>query len=486
MRHRLAVFIAVLVCIGFHSASGASPAEYDARSLSGPQAIADIDLAERLLTAVHPGYERYTPADTLERAWDDLRATVSDGTTDEAMYLAISRTLAMIRCDHTKAELPAPLREHREQHATHLPVRTHVFGGRLYAGANRVDGLMPGEEILAINGMPADQLIGDIAPLISIDGNTEHARTDELCYSSEYMGSGLDTFLPLMHGWSDAFTFRVRTKDGAVREVSGDALTFRAFEAMVDDAEGVVSDFDEAVSVERLDERTALLRVDTFVNYRRPVDPTAVYAEAIRPLNEEGVDHLIVDIRRNGGGSTDAAVALVRHLVAEPFVSDAVGEARAVPFPPELRESVTTWDESVFGATQEMFDPLPNGRWRFKGEGPTAVDPAPDHFRGRVTLLSSSANASGSTMLLGALQQRAGLRVVGEPTGGNIEGCTAGTIVFCDLPHSGVRVRVPLIRTVTGLRAQSPGMGVTPNVVVPVTAEAFFAGQDEALEAARR
>ena len=37
---------------------------------------------------------------------------------------------------------------------------------------------------------------------------------------------------------------------------------------------------------------------------------------------------------------------------------------------------------------------------------------------------------------------------VGEPTGGNPGGATAGIIFFVKLPNSGIKVRVPVQRTV--------------------------------------
>ena len=456
---------------------------YPARPISGESARADLDLIQRVLQVVHPGYERFAPAAEIDGAFDDLRAASQGGTTDAAMYLGLSRVLEMIRCDHTKAEYPQALREWREQNASFIPVRLHIFGDRLFAGTNRVEGMEPGDQIVSINSIRSIQLIREAEALVSIDGYTDHARAAEAELSNEYMGSGIDTFMPLIHGWSDAFTFEVAS-DAGVRTLAADALTLGEFEAMVVSGESYPQDFVDAVSVDRLDDNTALMRVDTFVNYRRPVDPDEVYGKIMRQLNADGVEHLVVDLRSNGGGSDDAAISLFRHLITQPVGAYSGGEVKTVPLPEDVKEAVTTWDRSVLEITQEVVSQTPTGMWMLNDSGEVVIEPAADHFQGRVTALSSRANASGSTLLLSAMQKLAGVRIVGEPTGGSVEGPTAGTILFCTLPASGITVRVPAYRSVTNILPDQPGMGVEPDLLVVPTAQGFFAGVDEVLAAA--
>lgn len=459
---------------------------YPARAISGDDARADVRLAQRVLVVVHPGYDRYVPRAAVDRAFDDLARDVRDGTTDAELYLGLTRVLEMIRCDHTKAEYPPALRAWREQHRSFLPVRVHIFGQRLYAGSNRVEGMTRGDEILSVNGIDAGTLIAETEALVSIDGRTDHARAAEAELSDEYMGSGLDTFMPLLHGWSDRFAFVVRGARAEEHVVWGEALTYGEFEAMVREGERVVGAFRDAVRVDRPDERTAVLTVDSFINYRDPVDPDSVFGPIMRGLNEAGVDRLIVDLRSNGGGSDDAPRSLFRHLIGRPVEVGSRALVKSVPIPEDVKAAVTTWDMSVLEVTPDMFEADPSGMWAMAGGGRETVSPAPDHFRGRVTVLSSRANASGATLLISALQRLAGVRVVGEPTGGSVEGPTAGVMLFCDLPASGIRVRVPAIRSITGLEPDAPGMGVTPDVVVVPTGEGYFAGRDEVLEAALR
>ncbi len=453
--------------------------------IDAADALADVVLLERVLNVLHPGLDRYSPQAELDAGMERLRRAVSGGTTDGQMYLEISRFLELIRCDHTKAEYPESLRTWRELNPSFLPIQTRIIGERLFVGASRTEGLDPGDEILSINGEPSSRIIEEVEALISIDGFTDHARADEAELSSEYLGSGIDTFLPLLRGFSSRFSFTVRSGDDApIRTVETAALTLGDYQAIDPGAD--VRNFKDAVSIERLDDRTALLRVDTFVNYREPVDPDTVFGPIMRSLNESGVEHLIVDLRRNGGGSDDAAISLFRHLISEPVRAESLAEAKTLPIPDDVKQAVTTWDMDALNLQPTGLDRGPSGMWRLPDGGEIDIAPAIDHFKGRVTALSSRGNASGSTLLLASLQSQANVRIVGEPTGGSVEGPTAGLIAFCRLPSCGVTVRVPLIRSYTGLSSREPGMGVTPDLVVWRTVEGFRAGRDEALEAARR
>ena len=472
-------WLASLLCL----AAGGVCLAYPAAPIDGDAARADIALTRRVLEVVHPGYDRYTPRAEMDAAFAALEADAAGGTTDAALYLGLSRVLERIRCDHTKAEAPDALRAWREAHPSFLPVRTHIFADRLFAGTSRVPGLARGEEILSINGVPAARLIREVEALIPIDGATDHARAGEAELSDEFLGSGLDTFMPLLHGWSSEFTLVVRDAGGNERTLAAPALTLGAFREMVGEGERYASDFADGVLLERPNAATAVLTVSTFINYRRPVDPDSVFGPIMRRLNEEGVERLIVDLRSNGGGSDDAPESLFRHLIRSPVRVTTGGEVQTVPIPADVKAAVTTWDMSALEAEPGMFERAPSGRWAMPG-GQRLVEPAADHFRGRVIVLCGRDNASGSTMLISALQHHAGAVVVGEPTGGSVEGPTAGLILFCRLPASGITVRVPAVRSYTGIAPAAPGMGVVPDVAVTRTPEGLFGGRDEAMEAA--
>ena len=88
--------------------------------LTPQQITSDVALAREAYERIHPGYTRYADAVSLQAAWqeiiDDARAAGGLSTGD--FYLAVQRVLVKIRCDHTKAELPAELARRRRETPT--------------------------------------------------------------------------------------------------------------------------------------------------------------------------------------------------------------------------------------------------------------------------------------------------------------------------------------------------------------------------------
>jgi C-terminal processing protease CtpA/Prc len=231
---------------------------------------------------------------------------------------------------------------------------------------------------------------------------------------------------------------------------------------------------------------TALLRVNTFVNYREPVDPVEAYAALFRRVSAAGARRLVIDLRENGGGSDDAALALLRFVTDTPLVLWRPSWLKAVRYG-DLPRYVQTWGDAsaLFEPPLERFTRTGDG-WYEERAADQAATPAADRFRGPVTVLIGPRMASGATMVAAALRDAGRVRLVGEPTGGSAEGGTAGQIFFVKLPASGITVRVPVKRVRTAVRAFRPGYGVFPDVAVTPTLDDFLAGRDPVLEAALR
>jgi C-terminal processing protease CtpA/Prc len=75
--------------------------------------------------------------------------------------------------------------------------------------------------------------------------------------------------------------------------------------------------------------------------------------------------------------------------------------------------------------------------------------------------------------------------LIGEQTGGSAEGATAGILFTLTLPESGIKMRVPAMRSFVNNDEFEPGLGMSPDIKAPMTVAAFLNGEDPALDAAR-
>ncbi|MFK8013836.1 MAG: S41 family peptidase [Gammaproteobacteria bacterium] len=447
----------------------------------------DVRLAQDAFERVHPGYERYTSAASLTTAWQTIidDADAADGMSVEALYLRLQAVLAMIRCDHTKAELPKAMSQARKTDPVYLPLRYTLVNGRALVLAVAPDlGIAVGDEILAIDGMAMAELIARYAPLIPVDGFTEHAREDELADSREFPGGGIEHFMALA-GVAPTASLLVKQEQGVERTVTVSRIGLTAQRELAAHLDGA-SDFADSVTLDVQEDGVAILRVDSFINYRNTVDPDELFGPIFRSINAANVRHLIVDLRRNGGGSNDARDSLFAHLITKRASIVRESQIRTLDLS-GLREHVSTWEKRALNPSRLWFKKLDDRRYRLRSWMigiRSTIRPARDAYEGKLTVLTSTGNSSGSAMMIGALQGVGRARLVGERTGGNLAGSTAGTLFFLKLPDSEIVLRLPVLRSVTGYDEDDRGLGIVPDVLVEPTFEDVRAGRDVVLNRA--
>ncbi|MEM1142138.1 MAG: S41 family peptidase [Pseudomonadota bacterium] len=458
------------------------------RELTPNQVRSDVALAKEVYERLHPGYTRYASKADLDAGWAGVvdRAIAENGMTVGDFYLAIERTLVGIRCDHTKAELPRDLRLERETARLYLPARWLLIEGRalVYEGGEDTR-LNYGDEILSVDGRPMSELVAEVAPLIPVDGFTEWSRRGGISESREFMGGALDHFGALLWEVGPTATLEVQNSSGETRTETVERLNYQQWRELGDGIAGAAN-FKDAVQLERLGDRAAYLRVDTFVNYRDPVKPDEIYDPIFKALRSENRDFLILDLRRNGGGSNDAQFRLLAHLTDKrlPIVKDMRAKTLNLG---GVREHLWTWDKTHLDPPRIGYRENEDGTFsprRVFAEDLQRINPDRYAFEGQLIVLTSTENSSGSTMLLSVLKELSNATFIGEPTGGSAEGPTAGIQFTLTLPESRVRTRVPFFRYYVNVSTFDSGLGVTPDISAPMTIAAFRDRRDPAKEAA--
>jgi hypothetical protein len=492
---KLASILISCLLITAHAA-GPKPSAYAAITLTAEQANADVSLMRTALEEAHPGLYRYIHKPEIDAAFAKIEKRVKAPITDVELYGEISLLLAMIRCDHTKAEFSDAMTKFRNESPTHLPFRFKLFDKRMFVfgsefGNNGRSTLPRGTEILTINDQPVRAILDRLAAAISIDGFTDASRQTKLAADGDLMGSDFDQFYPVFYGFAPRFKLSVMMpNETQAKTVTLDAITFREWVKLPWQSTAYRNEFYKSIDWKLIGNKTAILKIDTFVNYRNPVDPAAFYAGFFKILNSAKVEHLIIDLRENGGGSGDATLALASSLLDKPFIWNKPIQQKAIRFG-AWSKYVETWGNAkeIFEPPVENFRQLASGFYeRITSEAtpdqrPTSV--AADRFAGRVTVLSSPVNASGTTMLIAKLKDEKRITVVGEATGGSAEGPTAGRLFFLKLPNSGIIVRVPNYWNLMSIESFTRGKGVVPDIEVIPTLEEFLTGKDRVLDVAK-
>jgi hypothetical protein len=462
--------------------------------LTPAQAASDVALLRRALETIHPGLYRYVPKAAVDASFARLEAAAQAPVSTLALHREIARLVASIHCDHSKPELPDAIEQWRKTNASHLPFRFRLIEGRMIV----LSGALPmGAEITAINGRPVPQILNAVAPLVAYDGDTDQAVSVKIADDSDLGGSDLDEYWPGLFGAPQQWDIAWKLPGDASGKTSQLApISFNQW-TRLDAPDGKYrNEFYNGISW-RMAGKTARLKIDTFVNYRNPVAATPFLGGFFKAMKAAGTDHLILDLRSNGGGSTDPTIALARHLLDAPFTLTRLIRAKTIRFG-DLPDHIEVWGDraAVFNPPASAYRPTDDGLLERIPTGSDEADdddstiehqplPAAQRFTGRLTVLTGPQNGSGATMTIAWLKDRRDVTLVGEDTSGSAEGPTAGNLFNLVLPASGIRVRVPQFKSFTNIKAFTPRRGVATDVLVVPTLADFEAGRDRVVEVAR-
>jgi len=165
------------------------------------------------------------------------------------------------------------------------------------------------------------------------------------------------------------------------------------------------------------------------------------FIDALNSLEEEGIEHLIIDLRNNPGGLVDSAIDITSIFIEDKVV---------------LIEEWGDGSQNTYETTRKaVAKDLP------------------------LYILTNQGTASASEITAGALQDYGRAQLIGNPTFGK------GLIQnWIPLDGENGAVRVTIARWLTPNGRQIQGLGLEPDIFVDYTLEEFEAGLDPQLEKA--
>ncbi|MEB3323659.1 MAG: S41 family peptidase, partial [Synechococcaceae cyanobacterium] len=202
--------------------------------------------------------------------------------------------------------------------------------------------------------------------------------------------------------------------------------------------------------------------------------------DAFARVDAQGLDRVIIDLRDNGGGSTDVSAVLLRYLAREPFRHFARYDLKVSrPIKRQLKRQLPAavrWLplQYLFARGRAIWG-APDGS-TITVDGPF-IEPydRPRRFEGEVIVLVGPATFSTAADVAAVVQDFGLGTLVGEPTGGL--GCSLGDAYAFRLPHSRLEVGVSHKYFVRPSGACGEG-GVQPEHRVVATAADVAAGRD--------
>lgn len=447
-------------------AAASAPALAESR-FSPTQTARDLKILKRALLALHPGLYKYQTPAQFDSVMIDAETRLAGGGSRADVFLTVTRVAAAVRCGHTWTnpynQAPAVQTELFKR-ADKLPLRLELVEDRFLVTASAAPGIGAGDELVAVDGVPAADIVRRVMPLVRADGGSDGKRRAQ--FSHLFDLSAMDLYWPLLHPPADsAYRLEVRqhgARGTVERRVS--ALTPGARDSLL-----MAAGFKPPGDRWMLDVASGLatMTIPTFVVRDDTFDWKVWLRDAFTSLRAEHVETLILDIRANEGGDGEAADSLLTGILKRPFTTPAVRPESAYERAPYvLMRFIDTWDYDFFDRTGQA-EKTTGRNWLLKSrvsEGDT-LRPAAWAFGGRVFLLVGPVNSSAGYVMARRAQESGAATLVGQVTGGNRRGLNGGELCWVTLPNSGVAVDIPLISWVP--TTPEPDASVTPDIVVP-------------------
>jgi hypothetical protein len=442
-----------------------------------PQAIqGDLDRIDAAFRALHPALFRYHTEASWRAAVEGVRQWGATPRSRGETFVAFSRLVASLRCGHTYLSFWNQRRAvHRwlTDGSDKLPFEYDLIAGDQWVvtrsatfAAGDSTAILPGDTIVAVNGMPVPRLVRELLPLIRADGDADGKRRALLDFRHRKEFEAIDVFLPLLQPPVQGRYTIARRRAGRTRvvQVASMPAAVRRRTAVPVPPARPMHEFT------RLADSVALLRVDAFDYGPESAKWKPFVTETFRALARDRVRTLIVDLRENEGGSDEGAEFLLRHLIRTPVTLPAL--RRYVVYdtvPAALRPVLSTWDDAFYDRRGAV-TPRGDGTYdlREDGDWPAQIPVAPDAFTGRILVLTSYVNSSASHLLLRLLARHPGVTLIGDSTGGSLRAHTGGNLFFATFPGTGFEVDLPLIAYQWD--PANPAGGVVPDIAVPARA----------------
>jgi Peptidase family S41 len=399
----------------------------------------DLDFLEAKLRGSHPDLNMYTAEDRIDHCFDSLRSHLEDLRTDLQLVSAAAALYPLLGDGHTMF-LPGPLTASRGTSAGYLPFDPVQVEGHLYVRRNGTsDGrLVPGAEVLAINGVPAAAILDTLMRRQVRDG---HNTT----FPAWILNNWFKEYYRLSFGEPARFSVDLGSASGRMTVIVP-ALPKDSIRANIARNHPDVGAENEVKPLLRIaaDAHHAVLTIPTFDDLRDPGAPKrsgrALIHDAFGALRARKVQRIVLDLRGNQGGEPALAKLLLSYLLDEPFQ--------------------LVWKGPASGTSRPQRDP----------------------FAGKLIVLMDGGSFSVTGMVLSCLERHGRATFIGEEAGGN-RTIIAGSPKHLRLPNTGMDCYIST-RLWRMVDRPNDGHGVMPTIPVSPTIDDIIDGRDPVMEAA--
>ncbi len=377
------------------------------RFFSRDQIISDIDYSIKVMEDVHPNLYSVISKEAFYLKSDSIKRTLPEKVSDADAYKTLKRIFSQIQDGHTGGGWNFFSRRGAGIFRKTLPYRIDIRNDRLFVSGNYFyrNTIPIGSEIIKINGKPSYQCLQEISQLISYE-------------IIPYRNSILQT--PMFWAlWNDFHRIEITykmpdTKTIRTIKTSGGIISNILFLA---DNKSLGKNY----SYKTISGNIGYLEFNSFNN----LDKFKIFLDStFSSMNAENVDDLIIDIRKNGGGSSSLGEELMQYISKTDF---RMFDSCMIKISNELiNKGEINWIDSTKRKIGTIYNSSDSSKTKLRDN--------PLRFNGQSYLLIGGNTFSSATDFASVFQCYNVGKIIGTETGG-LTACF-GDVYSFELPNT--------------------------------------------------
>ncbi len=448
--------------------------------------IQDFNILKNAFIETHVGlwYNTYTQFDSICTVQE---SKIKDNMNALEFYKVVAPIVAFTKEGHCFVHPSDETNDYIKQNFTYFPFVVKILEKKVYVINDISNYKTKGLRISKINGVSIDSIMEIFLNIEPSDGFNTTAKYHwiESAFSKYYA-----RFFPLAKSF-DLELINTRTSKKLVYK-NIPSTTSTDFKKITDTITATMPGFvlrgASSINIDSI-QKTATLTFNSFKSsYYK--DGKQGFQNLLQQyfltINTKGIQHLIIDIRKDEGGTQGMEDYLLSYLINNKYKKYKYVEIPSFTY--SFLKYSDDKNNELENDLKSDFNCNSDGRYlNMKGhyEG---VDAKQNNFKGDIYILISGLTFSGGSEFAALAKNYTNAKFIGEETGGGYYGNTSGSFIYYKLPHTELKGRIPLCKFVLQEKDNSApfGHGVMPDYYIQPTIEDYFSNNDVELEYAKK